>query len=50
MLSQRLRIMFALLGLALVGLSIMALVYVQQPHKIEMLREPVEPTMFVAPQ
>ena len=50
MLSQRLRIMFAMLGLALVMLSIVALVYAQLPHETRTLRETVEPTVFVPPQ
>ncbi len=50
MLSQRLRIMFAMFGVALVMLSIVALVYTQLPHESRVLRETIEPTVFVPPQ
>lgn len=50
MLSQRLRLMFLIIGLLLIMLSIGALAYAWLPKERQQERQELAPTWFVPPQ
>ncbi|MGB0384078.1 MAG: hypothetical protein ACPGWR_04560 [Ardenticatenaceae bacterium] len=48
--QQRLRVLLAIVGLALILFSLSALAYASRAGESELLRESIEPTWFVPPQ
>ena len=48
--QQRLRLMLAIVGLALIVLSVAALAYTKMPSESKLWRDSIEPTLFVPPQ